>query len=192
MHSINGNGLIKSNMKNRFSINYYTFSLLLMMSLSIPVRSEENSTSALKVAYIYNIAKFTHWPSATWNTSVAPFILCAYGDDDVSKDLINLQSKKIDEHSINVVKVKNDQDYQQCNAFYIKTDDNRLYRYLLSRIDLQTVLTITDDSPFFDSGGFVNLVQKNNRLRFQISNQQLSSTKLVLSSKLLKLSILVD
>lgn len=166
--------------------------LLLMMDFIKPVMSEDNSASALKVAYIYNIAKFTRWPTSTWDTSKDPFILCFYAEDNVSNDLPTLQNKKIDEHPIAVMKVINDEDFEQCNALYLNTDDSRLYRYLLSQIDSQTVLTITDDSPYFDSGGFVNLVQENKRLRFQISNQQLSSTKLILSSKLLKLSILVD
>lgn len=154
--------------------------------------AEQNKISSLKVAYIYNIAKFTRWPDSSWNNTNDPFILCTYGQDEVINELSILTNKKIDTHPISVIEVKNDQDYQHCNAFYISTDDRNLYRYLLSKINLQVVLTITDQSPFFESSGFINLIEKNNRLRFQVSNQQLSTTKLVLSSKLLKLSILVD
>ncbi|MEL0659468.1 YfiR family protein [Psychromonas arctica] len=163
-----------------------------MMNIIRPVFSEDNSPSAVKVAYIYNIAKFTRWPESTWKDANAPFVLCSYGEDSVSKALIILENKKIDKHPITVVNVEKDQDFQYCHALYISTDDSRLYRYLLSQVDQQKVLTITDESSFFDSGGFVNLVRENKRLRFQISNQQLSETKLILSSKLLKLSILVD
>lgn len=178
-------------MINSFSIKNYVI-LLFVLSVITPARSEENNPSAVKVAYIYNIAKFTRWPESTWNEPKDPFILCSYGEDDVSHELTILDNKKIDDHPITVVNVQNDQDFQDCNALYISTDDSRVYRYLLSQIDQQTVLTITDESPFFDAGGFVNLVRENQRLRFQISNQQLANTQLILSSKLLKLSILVD
>lgn len=154
--------------------------------------SDENKISSLKVAYIYNIAKFTRWPPSTWDKTDAPFFLCAYGNDDVSNELNVLMNKKIDTHPISVVKVKSDEDYQHCNAIYISTDERNIYRYLLSKIDLQLVLTITDQNQYFKYGGFINLIEENKRLRFQVSNQQLSTTKLVLSSKLLKLSILVD
>jgi len=178
-------------MISRFSIKYYAI-LLLVLSVITPAQSEDNSPSAVKVAYIYNIAKFTRWPESTWKGANDPFILCSYGEDNVSKELKILENKKIDEHPITVVNVKKNQDFQYCHALYISTDDRRVYRYLLSQIDQQTVLTITDESPFFDTGGFVNLIRENKRLRFQISNQQLSKTTLILSSKLLKLSILVD
>jgi len=178
-------------MIHRLSIKYYTV-LLLVLSVVTPARSEENSPSAVKVAYIYNIAKFTRWPESTWKGNKDPFILCSYGEDSVSKELKRLENKKIIDHPITVVEVKKDQDFKYCHALYISTNDRRLYRYLFSQIDQQTVLTITDESPFFNSGGFVNLVREDKRLRFQISNQQLSNTELILSSKLLKLSILVD
>ena len=154
--------------------------------------ADKNKVSSLKVAYIYNIAKFTKWPDTTWKSDNAPFMLCAYGQDAVTNELNILTGKKVGMHPISVVEVKNDQDYQHCNALYISTDDRNLYRYLLSHINLELVLTITDESPFFESGGFINLIEKNNKLRFQVSNQQLSTTKLILSSKLLKLSILVN
>lgn len=156
------------------------------------VLAEINKISSLKVAYIYNIAKFTKWPDATWQHKNDPFMLCAYGQNAVTTELNMLTNKKVGTHPISVVEVKNDLDYQHCNALYISTDDRNLYRYLLSHINLPIVLTITDESPFFESGGFINLIEKNNKLRFQVSNQQLSTTKLILSSKLLKLSILVD
>jgi len=179
-------------MINRVLIKYILiFIMPFMLNINAAI-SAENKVSSLKVAYIYNIAKFTRWPSSTWSKADDPFFLCAYGSDDVSNELNVLTNKRIDTHPISVVQVKSDQDYQHCNAFYISTDDRNLYRYLLSKINLQLVLTITDQNPYFEYGGFINLVEENNRLRFQVSNQQLSTTELVLSSKLLKLSILVN
>ncbi|WP_413693251.1 YfiR family protein [Psychromonas sp. KJ10-2] len=169
----------------------FIFLLYFLFNINLAT-AEQNKISTLKVAYIYNIAKFTSWPDTTWNNPEDAFVLCAYGEDEVTSELSMLTGKKVATHPISVVEVKSDQDYRHCHVFYISTDDRNLYRYLLSQIELQKVLTITDQSPHFTSGGFINLVEHNNRLRFQVSNQQLSTTQLVLSSKLLKLSILVD
>jgi len=182
------------NMKMTIPIKRFPLIFMLLISIINPVFSKENTSDSdsLKVAYIYNIAKFTRWPSSTWINTTEPFMLCFYGDDAVSKGLDKLQTKSINDHEINVVKVENDEDYQHCNAIYLNTQDRKIYRYLLSKIDKKTVLTITDDSPFFELGGFINLMEKDKRLRIQVSSKQLASSKLTLSSKLLKLSIVVD
>lgn len=154
--------------------------------------SAEVNDDALKVAYIYNITKFTRWPDSSWTDRRDPFILCFYGEDSVSRSLSKLQNKKINDHLIKLLKVENDHDFKSCNALYIDTQDRRRYRYLLSQINQKIVLVITDHSPFFNAGGLINLVEKDKRLRFQVSQKQLSISQLKLSSKLLKLAILVD
>ena len=157
-----------------------------------PVLAHELKSSVLKVAYIYNIAKFTNWPESTWANASDPFNLCFYGDDHVSEDFFELKDKQINGHYIRLVKVQSKDDYKNCHIFYIDTPDRRRYRYLLSLIDQQSVLVVTDNSPFFDVGGLINLVETEQRLQFQVSKKQLADSQLKFSSKLLKLAILVD
>jgi len=150
------------------------------------------SINPLKVAYIYNIAKFTRWPETTWASPNAPFQLCFYDKSGMAKGLQTLQQKEINGHPIVLIEAKQESDFQQCNAFYIDTSERSRYRYLLSLIDQKTVLIISDESPFFVHGGLVNLVEKDQRLRFQVNMQQLTLSQLKFSSKLLKLAIIVD
>ena len=166
--------------------------LLVMIFASFPVLSAAPTISALKVAYLYNIAKFTQWPSDTWDSSVSPFYFCSFGDDDVISELQSLQGKTIAGHPIELLKPNQENEFRRCHAIYIDTDKRTRYRYLLSLINQQSVLTITDEGAFFDYGGLINLVEKDQRLRFQINTQQLEDSKLKFSSKLLQLAILIE
>lgn len=168
------------------------FILLLMVCKPLPAFSAPHTINALKVAYIYNIAKFTRWPAATWDSPTAPFQLCFYSEEKVYDGLQVLEKKEVNGHPIRLIKANKGSDFQQCNAFYINTSERHRYRYLLSLIDQQTVLVISDDSPFFDYGGLINLVKKKQRLRFQVNTRQLAHSQLKFSSKLLKLAILID
>ena len=180
-------------MINIMRSRYLSFSYLLVFSCVIgPVLAAELAISSLKVAYIYNIAKFTRWPVTTWTSPADSFKLCFYGNDSVSEGLVQLQKKQINGHSVVVLRAEETHNFQQCNAFYINTPDRRRYRYLLSFINQQTVLVITDNSPFFEYGGLINLVQTKQRLRFQVDKTQLANSQLKFSSKLLKLALLVD
>lgn len=147
---------------------------------------------ALKVAYIYNLAKFTRWPSSIWSNPNSPFVFCAYGDGEVSDELQRLQDKEIGGHPIRILKLDNEVDFKQCNALYIEPSERRRYRYLLSLLDSDKVLTISEDSSFLRNGGLVTLAEKDQRLRFEINMLKLSDSELKLSSKLLKIAFLVD
>jgi len=176
-------------------MRYYRIPLLCLLVMLCAMRSAlaaPHVINPLKVAYIYNIAKFTRWPAEIWTSPTAPFQLCFYAKESVEKELQTLQKKEINGHPIALLEPEDEQDFKQCHALYIDSKERHRYRYLLSLINQQTVLIISDDSPFFDYGGLFNLVEKDQRLRFQVSTQQLSQSQLKFSSKLLKLAIMVD
>lgn len=177
--------------KRRFYKILFGYLFVLLMGTKC-VYAESNNIDALRVAYLYNIAKFTRWPETTWTDKTVPFQLCFYGENNVKQALLTLQGKEVNGHPINVVKPNQQQDFQQCHAFYIDTANSKRYRYLLSLINRQNVLVITNDSPFFNTGGLVNLVEFNHRLRFQVSMKELEQSQLKLSSKLLQMAILVE
>lgn len=184
---------MKHNMKKLVKYYCRLFSLLLiMLCTSYPAFSGRPTISALKVAYLYNIAKFTQWPEGTWKTDTSPFNFCSYGRDGVVAELNTLQGKTVSGHPIKILQPNQENDFLLCHAFYIDTDQRSRYRYLLSLINQDTVLTITDDGDFFDHGGMINLVEKDQRLRFQVNTQQLANSQLKFSSKLLQLAILID
>lgn len=171
---------------------FLLFSSFLLLGSGSLHAATSNSIDSLKVAYLYNIAKFTHWPEGTWSMEQDPFQLCFYGDNIVSNQLILLQGKTVNGHPINVLKPTEEDEFLQCNAFYIDVDTRHRYRFLLSLIDQQRVLVVTDESVFLNSGGLINLVEIEQRLRFEVSVQQLNASQLKLSSKILKLAILVN
>jgi len=187
--------VIASGVSNDFRRRYYLLlycCLLIIVCKSSSVTAEPHTINALKVAYLYNIAKFTRWPATTWNREDEPFQFCFYEESGLLDELPMLQKKMINGHPIRLLKTDNELDVQRCNALYIQTNKRRRYRYLLSLIDPQRVLVIADDSPFFEYGGLINLVKQGQRLRFQVNKQQLTKSQLILSSKLLKLAILID
>ena len=176
------------------TLRYYCMPLfcLLLILVIRPALSAPGAINPLKVAYIYNIVKFTTWPAGTWASPTELFQLCFYAQDNMEGALRSLQNKKVNGHPIVLVRPEDKPDFQHCHALYLDTDERHRYRYLLSLIDAKTVLIISDESPFFAYGGHINLVEKAQRLRFEVNMQQLSRSQLKFSSKLLKLAILID
>jgi hypothetical protein len=59
-------------------------------------------------------------------------------------------------------------------------------------IKRKTILTIGNDSLFLRLGGLINLTEIEQRLQFEVNMQELASSQLILSSKLLKLGKLIE
>lgn len=172
-------------------ITFICLCFSLLMGTTKPAFAAYNLNS-VKIAYVYNIAKFTRWPDSTWPTENSPFLFCVYGKGEVIDGLQALQTKQIDGHPIELLRLDNELAFDKCNALYIDSDERSRYRYILSLIDPKTVLTISDGVSFLHSGGLITLVEGDQRVRFQVNMEQLSQSILQFSSKMLKLAILVD
>ncbi|WP_028864264.1 YfiR family protein [Psychromonas aquimarina] len=168
------------------------FFCLLITAAEVNSAPAVHALETLKAAYMYNMAKFTRWPASTWDSPDGVFQFCVYGSGRVADELQTLHNKKIAGHSVVVQKPLNEADFRQCHALYIDPSEHRRYRYILSLINRSAVLTISDDTRFLRHGGLINLVEKDQRLRFEVNMRRLSQTELKLSSKLLKIAILVD
>jgi len=62
---------------------------------------------------------------------------------------------------------------------------------LLSRITKSGVLSLGDSSGFASSGGNINFIVKNNKLRFQVNLTSTKKNNLRISAKLLRLADVV-
>ncbi len=156
------------------------------------VSAKPQTLASLKAAYVYNLAKFTRWPDVSWDSPSSPFQLCLYGDGKITAELEKLDNRMLGKHPIRVKKPVTEEAFAQCHLLYISATERRRYRYLLSLIHRNSVLTISNDGHFLRHGGLVNLIEQAQRLHFEVNMEQLSRSELNLSSKLLKLAILVN
>ena len=166
--------------------------VLVLYSVATKAPAQNQTLAGLKAAYVYNIAKFTRWPADMFSSDASHISLCLYGENDVTIELTSLNGHLINSHPIRGFVPTSEHDFKQCHILYISPTEKRRYGYILSLVDANRVLTISDDMRFIKSGGLINLVEIQQRLRFQINKQLLSEQELTLSSKLLKLAIMLD
>jgi len=176
----------------RAHLKRYIWLLLPLLLLSFPGKPASGHLAGLKAAYVYNIAKFTRWPESALAKNMRLFRLCVYGSGETIEELKKLNGRPLSTRSVAIVEPKFESDFYQCQLLYISSSEQRRYRYVLSLINRKQVLTISDDVRFLRHGGLVNLSEQQQKLRFEINNTLLSQAELTMSSKLLKLAILVE
>lgn len=142
----------------------------------------------IKVAFVYNFAKFTQWPEDERDT----FNFCYAGDDELRDDLGRLGGEKVDRRPIVVRPYPTRPEAALCHVLYIAGSEQWQSAALIDSSRLNLVLTISEIRGFADTGGMIQLYRAKDRLRFKINLATTRKVGLKLSARLLELADLVD
>ena len=156
-------------------------------------RAQETSPSEyqLKAAFLYNFAKFVEWPTNVFALEDSPIVVGVMGQNPFGEDLDNtIRNKTINKHPIEIKATDSISDAKKCQILFISTSERDRLADILSGLRGASVLTVgeADTQDFIKSGGMINFVLVNNKIRFQINNEAAKSAGLKISSKLLSLA----
>jgi len=80
---------------------------------------------------------------------------------------------------------------EKCHMLFISASEKDRLAHVLSLVKAPNVLTVGDMESFARRGGVVNLVKKENKIKFEINVDAAQEAELKISSKLLKLARIV-
>jgi hypothetical protein len=166
---------------------------LVLAAVCTPGRAaaEDASAPAVKAAFLFNFAKFTEWPAEA-APSGAPLVLCVLGDTLVAASLEEaVRGRSVERHGLTVKRVSADDAVRNCQLLYISGLAAKQSTALVQSLSQAPTLTISDLSRFAESGGMINLVTEDGRMRFVVNSAAADRARLRLSSKLLTLAKLV-
>ena len=138
----------------------------------------------LKVAFLYNFALFTEWPSEVGN----PLNLCILGADTFGKEISALQGKLVDGRSIAVLRKGANDSLRSCHLIYVGPQAIGNLSRVLDEIRDLPVLTVADTTGAARQGVALNMQESRNKISFEANLHAVRSARLKLSSKLLRLA----
>ena len=143
------------------------------------------SQQAIKAAYLYNFAKFTHWGDLS---ETAPLHIQIVGTHPFGFSLVPLTSKFVAKHPV-VIDILTECDPEQSlHILFISRSQARELRSILNSVADKKVLTVSDIPDFVERGGMIGLIEKGNNIRFRINLDAAHSVGLILSSQMLRLA----
>ena len=193
-----------------FNLTLITLALI-AVSVAIPgmADSATNREYKIKAAFLYNFINFADWPEAKIADSNQPIIIGIIGSRDFLKALKPAQHKKAKGRKIVVKyfpgyeKPRNSQDtndaqwnkkmeaLKSCHVLLLCNCDfgpiessGRIIRALKG----SPVLTVGETDGFLESGGMINFLMEDEKVRFEINNTAARQAKLKIRSKLLRLA----
>ncbi len=194
-------------------IKDYIIFVVLMLTLfaaTTAVKAQTESAQSLeyqiKAAFLYNFIKFVEWPGEKTADSNEPIIIGIIGKDpfgsafDPIKNDIVKDKKVVIKRFTGLEELKNSgeenkskphpqvETIKKCHLLFICNSENKKLKETINLVRNYSVLTVADTQGFLESGGIINFVMEEKKVRFEINITAAKRAKLKIRSQLLKLA----
>lgn len=166
--------------------------LLILFSSFISVHSRSVDKQTVLAALTLNIARFTSWPEHSFINHENTLNLCVFGGNLIQQAFKNIDNKVINNKTIDIINVSRLRNLTRCQLLYLSELDQNKLLPLLLELKGQPILTVGEDISFLQSGGMIGLEQINGKMQLNVNLPLIKPSKLVISSRLLKLSNIVN
>lgn len=153
--------------------------------------SAQSREAALKVAFLLNFAQFTNWPSESF-VEGAPLVICVFRDALPPEALEPLHRRSVEGRPLQIRTVETAAQLKGCQLLFVDGAPPELLADVIEFGRRNPCLTVSDVRDFSRLGGHIELFEQDNRLRFMVNLPAARGSGLNLSSRLLKLAVIVE
>ncbi|MBN2180492.1 MAG: YfiR family protein [Sedimentisphaerales bacterium] len=191
---------------NRKTYLYFILLFLLLTTQHARADDATDKEYQIKAAFLYNFLKFVEWPEDKVGDSNAPIIIAIIGKDVFNGAFDNIKDKTIEGRKVTIKHLKGMLELKQkstnnkpetspqieaiqhSHLLFISPSEKKNIEEILKLVKNHTVLTVADTEGFLDSGGIINLLMEENKVRFEINMIAAKEAKIQIRSQLLRLA----
>lgn len=149
----------------------------------------------LKAVYLYNFLQFVQWPDSKRAASKdGAMVIGIVGESPFGSALSDLQAD-LQKSGMKPVRIihygdyEADMDLTTCNLLFVSSSEKSNFRKIIAGLKDTPVLTVAENDNFLTSGGMINLVQSNGKIRWAINRTAVDRAGLRFSSQLLSMAV---
>jgi hypothetical protein len=143
----------------------------------------------VKAAYLFNFLKFVEWPGDPLANTHGQWVIGIVGDNPFGDELTQtISGKSVQGHDLQVRRFQPGEDVHACHVLFISASEKKRLPSILGALNGASVLTVADMDHFIESGGMIQFVMEEKRVRFAIDVGASGRAQLKVSSKLLSLA----
>jgi hypothetical protein len=172
--------------------------ILLPLAILFPLARRTSSADQspteyqVKAAYLFNFLKFVEWPEDPGSDPHGKWVIGFVGDTPIGDELARLvEGKNVLGRDLLIKKLQAADNLRACNILFISESEKKRLPSLLAALHGSSVLTVADMDNFIGSGGMVQFLVEDARVRVAIDVSATERARLKVSSKLLLLAHVV-
>lgn len=152
-----------------------------------PPKGDRAVEYTVKVAFLYNFAKFIEWPQARRQ---GPLFVCLVGADPFGSLIDQIEGKTVRGRRIRLRRGEHGGD--NCHVLFIGDSEAPGLGEALEHWRRRGVLTVSDIDGFARAGGMIGFVTQADNVRLEINRAAIEGQGLTISAKLLEISRIVE
>jgi hypothetical protein len=145
----------------------------------------------VKAAFLYNFARFSEWPPDAF-AGPGRIRLCILGTDPFGNALASVAGKPVGTRTLEIARIESSDDARACQIVFIGGGNLAAAIQAVRRLERLPVLTVSETAEFARSGGAIEFLVVDNRVRFAINPAAAQRAGVGLSSQLLRLATVVE
>jgi hypothetical protein len=154
--------------------------------------SGESVEYPVKLAFLYNFAKFVEWPADSYSSPGAPLSICIVGHDPFGSDIEGeLQTRKAWGHPVRVLALGPAETLSACHMVFIPITEKDQAGKVVRSLKGSSTLTVGETEGFAAMGGVINLTVEKSEVHFEVNRLAADGAHLKISAKLLSLAKIV-
>lgn len=147
----------------------------------------------VKAAFLFNFTRFVDWPSDSFNSANAPFVIGIVGKDNFGGFIEELvKGENIKGHPIKIQRYKSAKEILHCHILFVPAKESAQMKETLTSVKDKSILTVSDAKDFVQRGGIVRFYKENNKIKLEINLTSANAKQLNISSKLLSVARIFD
>jgi hypothetical protein len=146
----------------------------------------ESTEYNVKAMFVLNFMKYIEWPTEP----VDSFRIGIVGESEIYQSLINMTSHRMEQNKISINKILPG-DTRKYQIIILSKSENKRIDDLSKKFQAKGVLLISEE---YNSSNYaaINLLNINNKIRFEINNSQAKIGAIKISSKLSEFAVTVN
>jgi len=162
--------------------------MLLLTFWLLPADALPPGEYSVKAAFVYNFLKYVEWPATAGCKATESLKLGICGLNLFDDSFDKFKGKPIANCFLEISEISGSQSLDQFQAVFISSSEKSELQAILARLKPLPVLTIGDSPGFMQAGVMINLIQRDDKLGFEINMKTAKTAGLKISSQLLKLA----
>lgn len=162
------------------------FNLGLALPLTSMAQSQgSNTENRLKVAFIYNFAKYVEWMSLENRNHLA---ICLIGKEDLNGAFNALNGRSSQGKEIQVRRNVTAEQVKDCQIVFVPESEAKILPNVMRNVANTSILVVTDAKAQTDALAHIHLDTVEDRIQFDVNLALMQKSSLKASSEMLKLA----
>lgn len=147
----------------------------------------------IKAVFLFNFAQFVEWPEEVLPEVDSPIIIGILGKDPFGPYLEEtIRGEQVNGHPLQIQRYSNVKQIKNCHILFIHPSLTPRLDNILKALKDKNILTVSDGSNFTKQGGMIRFATDSNKIKLHVNLTAVKASDITISSKLLRLSEIVD